>query len=156
MFLSVGQTTKEFEQFVSEARPRLWRSFLAQRGLDGADDAVAEALAWAWEHQDRLQTMANPIGYLYRVGLTRSIPRPQPINLPAPGEVHLPDIEPSLIGALLRLSAQQRSAVWLAHACGWTYAEVAEALDISRSAVGTHISRALTALRKDFEVDQDA
>ena len=42
------------------------------------------------------------------------------------------------------------------HACGWTYAEAAEAMAISRSAIGTHVSRALDALRRALEVDTHA
>ena len=141
-----------FEVLVDDARPRLWRAFLACRGVDGADDAVSEALAWAWEHRSRLDSMKNPVGYLYRVGLTRSSPGDRPVWLPAAAEVHLPEVEPALIPALLALSEQQRSAVWLVHACGWSYGEVAEALDIGRSTVGTHVTRALSALRRDLEV----
>jgi DNA-directed RNA polymerase specialized sigma24 family protein len=41
----------------------------------------------------------------------------------------------------------------LIHACGWTYGEAAEAMEISRSAVGTHVTRALEALRRALEVE---
>ena len=90
--------------------------------------------------------MANPTGYLYRVGLTRTSARPQP-ELPAPADVGMPHIESGLVPALLALPPSQRAAVWLVHGCGWSYAEVAEALEIGRSTVGTHISRAMAALR---------
>ncbi len=145
-----------FDAFIAEARPRLWRAFVPIRGIDGADDAVGEALAWAWEHPARLESMANPIGYLYRVGLTRSTPKRVPPNLPTPGEVRLPDIEPGLVEALLALTEHQRAAVWLVHACDWSYAEVAEALNIGRSTVGTHVSRALDALRQQLKVTDHA
>lgn len=144
-------STESFEAFLADASPRLWRAFVAARGVDGAEDAVSEALAWAWEHRARLVTMANPVGYLYRVGLTRSIPRKQPIDLPSPADVHLPEVEPELIPALLGLTERQRSAVWLVHACGWSYSEVASALGISESTVGTHVTRALEALRNHLE-----
>lgn len=143
-----------FEILIADARPRLWRAFAAARGSDGADDAVAEALAWAWEHRDRLEGMSNPVGYLYRVGLTRSTPSKAP-QLPPPEAVGLPDIEPGLVPALLTLPETQRTAVWLYHGCGWSYAEVATALDIGRSTVGTHISRGMAALRSILEVDSD-
>lgn len=148
----MNRSAAAFDALIAEARPRLWRAYLPARGIDGADEAVAEALAWAWEHADRLQDMANPIGYLYRVGLTRSTPKHEPLRLPSPAEVRLPDIEPGLIEALLSLTEQQRTAVWLVHACGWTYSEVADALDIRRSTVGTHVSRALDALRQELKV----
>ncbi len=125
------------------------------RGIDGADEATAEALAWGWENADRLIPMRNPIGYLYRVGLTRSAPRLKPRHLPDPVEMRIPEIEPKLIPALLELTEQQRAAVWLVHGCRWSYSEVAEALDIGRSTVGTHVSRALEALRSKLEVATD-
>ena len=144
------------EQLLAEARPRLWRAYVGARGVDGADDAAAEALAWGWEHREQLRSMENPIGYLYRVGLTRSRPRRQPVDLPSTEDIGLPDVEPKLVPALLSLTDQQRAAVWLVHACGWSYAEVAEALDIGRSTVGTHVTRALEALRRQLEVSPHA
>ena len=59
----------------------------------------------------------------------------------------MPDVEPALVPALHALSPMQRQAVWLVHACDWTYAETATALDISASAVGTHLTRGMTRLR---------
>lgn len=150
VFMDVS--TDSFEAFIADAGPRLWRAFVATRGTDGAEDAVSEALAWAWEHRERLVTMANPVGYLYRVGLTRSTPRKQPIDLPTPAEVRLPEVEPELVPALLALTERQRSAVWLVHACGWSYGDVAAAMEISESTVGTHVTRALEALRNHLEV----
>lgn len=146
------------QRILTEARPRLWKAFVAVRGDDGADDAVSEALAWGWEHRERLVAMDNPIGYLYRVGLSRSAKNVATSRsatyemLPEPAEIGLPLIEPGLIPALLSLPERQRYAVWLVHGCGWTHAETADALDIARSTVGTHISRAMTNLRQKLEV----
>ncbi len=142
--------SRTIEELIAEARRRLWRAYVAVRGVDGADEATAEAIAWAWEHPERVAELANPVGYLYRVGLTRTTPRRQP-RLPAPEAVELPDVEPGLVPALLALSEQQRAAVWLVHACGWSYGDVAEALGIGRSTVGTHVSRALAALRAELD-----
>ncbi|MGI9605754.1 MAG: RNA polymerase sigma factor [Acidimicrobiales bacterium] len=145
----------DFERFVADARPRLWRAFLGSRGVHGAEEALAEAFTWAWENRERLLKMDNPVGYLYRVGLTRSTPRKTP-ELPAPLDVGLPEIEPGLIPALLALSDKQRGAVWLVHACGWTYSDVALALEIGESTVGTHLTRGLAALRLAMEVSPHA
>jgi RNA polymerase sigma factor (sigma-70 family) len=70
--------------------------------------------------------------------------------------IGLPDIEPGLVPALKRLSDQQRTAVWLVHACDWSHAEAAEAMGISPSTVSTHVTRALAALRDRLEVSADA
>lgn len=148
----VGLDTRnaEFEEFVRLAEPRLARALIAIRGFDDGNDAVGEALAWAWEHWDRLQLMDNPVGYLYRVGQSRSRPKRHP-NLPPVAAAYDREIDPGLPAALGALSPKQRGAVWLVHGCGWSYREAAEALGISVSAVGTHATRALRNLRNALE-----
>jgi DNA-directed RNA polymerase specialized sigma24 family protein len=125
----------DFEAFARDTRPRLVRALAPVRGADALDGA-AEALAYAWEHWPRVRRMDNPVGYLYRVGQSRTRLRRSP-GLPQPAELGLPDVEPRLIPALLRLPETQRTAVWLVHACQWRYVEVAEALGTSASMVGT-------------------
>jgi DNA-directed RNA polymerase specialized sigma24 family protein len=145
----------EFEEFARHAGPRLARALAASRGVHGAADAASEALAYAFEHWATVRSLENPMGYLFRVGQSRTRPRREP-RLPAPGDVGLPDVEPRLVPALLALPDTQRTAVWLVHACGWSYAEVAEALDTSTSMVGNHVSRGLNRLRSELEVTFDA
>ncbi len=144
----------EFETFVREVRPRLLRALAGSRGQD-AGEAVAEALAYAWEHWERVTAMDNPAGYLYRVGQSRTRARRTP-RLPAPAEIGVPDVEPGLIPALLDLPESQRTAVWLVYACQWRYGEVAEAMGTSTSMVGNHVRRGLDRLRQRLEVDARA
>ena len=146
---------QEFDAFVGDATRRLRRAFLGTRGIDDADDAAAEAAAYAWEHWEALRSMDNPVGYLYRVAQSRTRPRRTP-TLPMPATVGAIDVEPDLVPALLELSPQQRTAVWLVHGCGWPYREAAEAMNISTTAVGTHVARALERLRARLEVDARA
>jgi Uma2 family endonuclease len=75
----------EFASFVAQATPRLRRAFVACRGISGAADATAEALAYAWEHWPRVRVMENPVGYLYRVGQSRTRAR-RSLALPAPAQ----------------------------------------------------------------------
>jgi len=91
--------TIECDAFAHDARPRLVRALAPVRGEDAVDGA-AEALAYAWEHWERVSSMANPVGYLYRVGQSRTRRRRTP-SLPAPEAIGLPDVEPALIPALL-------------------------------------------------------
>ena len=143
---------RDFDEFVGDASARLRRAFLGTRGVDDADDATAEAVAYAWEHWEALRTMENPIGYLFRVAQSRTRQRRSP-NLPLAETVGAVDVEPALVPALLELSPQQRTAVWLVHACDWSYREVAEALGVTVSSVGTHVARGLKHLRQRLEVD---
>lgn len=143
--------TAEFEHFVEATRPRLVRAFVGCRGVDLAHDAAAEAIAYAWEHWEDVRVMENPAGYLYRVGQSRTRSRRVP-TLPAPADVGVPEVEPRLVPSLLALPASQRTAVWLVHACQWSYAEVAEAMGTSTSMVGNHVTRGLGRLRQALEV----
>lgn len=139
-----------FETFAAEAAERLRRAYIAAYGTERAAEATAEALAWAWEHRDRLGAMENPVAYLYRVGQSRTRSRRRP-ELPRPEALALPDVEPRLIDELAALPERQRVAVWLVHACEWTHREVAEAMGVSTSAVSTHVARGTERLRTRLE-----
>ena len=141
----------EFDRFVAEVRPRLIRALAGCVGPADAADAASEAITYAFEHWPRLREMDNPAGYLYRVGRSKMRRRRTPV-LPAPASLGVPDVEPALIPALLALPDTQRTAVWLVHACEWRYAEVAEAMGISVSMVGNHVSRGLESLRRRLGV----
>jgi DNA-directed RNA polymerase specialized sigma24 family protein len=136
---------------------RLRRAFVAAYGSDRGTEAVAEALGYAWEHWRRIRRMDNPLGYLYRVGQTRTRPRRTP---PLPGwrvEVSRePLVEPGLFDAVASLSESQRVAVVLVHGFEWTLREVAELTGVTVSTVQTHVDRALAKLRAALEVVDDA
>jgi RNA polymerase sigma-70 factor (ECF subfamily) len=144
----------EFETFFTEAEPRLRRALVARYGSDVGRDAACEALAFGWEHWERVRGMANPLGYLYRVGQSRSRRFfRRPVGFPAPVDHGLPWVEPALPGALRSLSGRQRQAVVLVEGFGYTYDEVASMLGISRSTVQNHVQRGLAGLRRALEVD---
>jgi RNA polymerase sigma factor (sigma-70 family) len=142
--------TDDFEAFAVEATPRLRRALLGAVGVDVVDDAVAEALAYGFEHWVELREMHNPVGYLFRVGRSRSRSRRRPVRLFREPAVVIPEVEDGLLDSLLRLPEPQRVAVWLAHGCGWSHREIAEVLEVSTSTVATHVSRALQRLRREL------
>jgi RNA polymerase sigma-70 factor (ECF subfamily) len=144
----------DFEVFCAEVEPRLRRALVAACGWDGRD-AVAEALAWAWENWDRVERLTNPTAYLYRVGRSRVRRRRQRVvfSVPTPDT---PWVEPALAPALASLTEQQRVVVVLVHGYGWSQREVAELLDVTPSTVQTHLERALARLRAALEVTADA
>lgn len=144
-----------FEAFVETVEPSLRRAFLGAVGVDRMPDAVGEALAYGWEHWDRVSTMDNPVGYLFRVGQSRTKLRRRP-RLPLVEQQRIPEVEPGLSVALLALPVAQRTAVWLAHGCGWSHSEIALVLDVSTSTVSTHVNRALVRLRSKIGVETDA
>jgi DNA-directed RNA polymerase specialized sigma24 family protein len=141
----------------SEWEPRLRRAFVATFGQARGAEATAEAAAWATEHWDRLAPMENPIGYLYRVGQSRTRRRRQaPVVFPPPVDVGVPWVEPALPRALAALTEHQRVAVVLAHGYGWTQREIADLLGLTASTVQNHVERGLAKLRDALEVNADA
>lgn len=142
-----------FELFVEEVEPKLRRALIGAVGTDRMPDAVSEALLYAWHNWSRISTMERPVGYLFRVGQSKVRSRRQPVIAVRPSE--MPEVEPGLHDAMLRLPRQQRVAVWLSYGCRWSHAEVGEALGVSTSTVATHVSRALVRLRSELGVVSD-
>jgi RNA polymerase sigma-70 factor, ECF subfamily len=147
-----------FEEFVANVESRLRIALIAAYGpLDG-QTAALDALSWAWEHWTDVRAMANPVGYLYRVGQTavrRQRIRPIPIDASTFRYYGIPEIHPELIGALAALTVQQRTAVMLVHAFGWTIRDVAGMLELAPSTIQTHVERGLAHLRDHLEASND-
>lgn len=145
-----------FTAFAADAEPRLRHALVATLGQQDGLDATAEALAYGWEHRERLAPMENPIGYLYRVGRSRVRRRSAtPRFVPVPANVQ-PDVEPGLPIALERLSDRQRVAVVMVHAYGWTRRDAADTLGMSVSTLDNHLQRGLAKLRRAMGVSSDA
>ena len=144
-----------FEEFVLRVEPGLRRALIGAVGVDRVEDAVAEALAYAYEHWSDVSEMANPAGYLFRVAQSHTRRRRRP-RLLRPVPQSIPDVESGLVDALGALSESQRVAVWLAHGCSWSHAEIGEVLGVSTSTVSTHVNRGLERLRSEMGVVQDA
>lgn len=153
-----GRTVVDSGGFVTWYRsvePRLRRALTATYGPERGREATAEALAWAWEHQDRLSGLDNPVAYLYRVGQSRTrLRRATPFFHRV--EWAEPWVEPRLGTAVSKLSERQRVAVVLIAGYGWTLAEVAELFGIKVTSVQNHLERALARLRFELEVSEDA
>ena len=138
-----------FTKFVREVEPRLRHALCAAFGADHGREATAQALAYGWEHWDRIRKMENSAGYLWGVG--RNHARRQRFRrptFPEPPVDTTPWIEPSLPNAMAHLTERQRLAVMLVHGLEWTYSEVAELLGVSKSTVQTQAERGMTKLRK--------
>lgn len=145
-------TEEDFDVFVMRTQPQLERALAGHLPATRVGDAVAEALAYAWEHRDRVLSMANPVGYLYRVAQSKARRRKQGF-LPWSSDDTLPDIEPRLPDALASLSPKQSEAVWLVHAAGMSHVEAGEAMGISASTVANHLDRGMSRLRIELGVD---
>ena len=151
---SLDPDGERFRAFVLRLEPRLHAALVAVYGHDRGREATAEALAYAWEHWGKVQTMANPTGYLYRVGQSRIRRRKEPVvYLPPVDQVDQEVVvEPRLLTALASLSERQRVTVVLIHVEGWTLREVAELLGISIPTVQKHAERGMAGLRTTLKI----
>lgn len=147
--------TDAFSDFFADAEPRLRRALVAAYGVERGREAAAEALAYGWEHWPRVRRMDNPLGYLYRVGQSRSRARKRRFLVARAG-VEDVWVEPGLPAALAHLTERQRVATILVHGFGWTLREVAELIGVSVTSVQNHLERGLAALRSALEVHEDA
>ncbi len=145
-----------FTRFFQEAEPTVRYALVAVWGPEVGREAAADALAYGWEHWERIGKMKSPAGYLYRVGRSHAKRyRRRPIGIDPP-DVAPPRFEAGLNGALDRLTERQRAATVLLHSYNWTHAEVAEVLRISVPTVQKHAQRGLAKLRHALEVTADA
>ena len=145
-----------FVEFARTAEPRLRYALVARYGADQGREVANDALVHGWRHWERVQGMANPVGYLYRVGQRAARRRrPVPAGDPIGPEHRPPWVEPGLSAALARLSPRQREVVVLVDAFEWTHREVANLLGIRASSVQTHLERGLARLRAALGVSQE-
>jgi len=153
--LSDETKTDSFTEFVSNVEGNLRYALTAAFGAEQGREAVAEALAYGWEHWDHLQGMENPAGYLYRVALNhaRKTRTRRRVSLPQAALEKVPWVEPGLPDALARLSQQQRVAVYLVFGHEWSMSEVAELLGVTKATVQSYSDRALEKLRRKLGVD---
>lgn len=156
--MSVAQADRDtFTGFVEEVGPKLTQALVARFGGETGREMTAEALAYGWEHWERVSRLDNPAGYLYRVGCNKARRLRQPLLLPDPPPAESePLVEPGLPSALIKLSNRQRVTVLLVHGAGWTLTETAGLLGISAGSVSRHVDRALSHLRESLEVSVDA
>jgi DNA-directed RNA polymerase specialized sigma24 family protein len=145
----------DFSEFVNANERGLRQALTAWFGPDLGREAAAEALAYGWEHWDRVRVMENPPGYLYRVGLNwgRKRVKRRDVVFPSVPVQPYDSFEPGLPEALARLSDKQRTVVLLVHGHGWSLGEVAGLLQVSKGTVQTHLERGMTRLRRRLKVN---
>ena len=146
--------TETFEAFVADAGGRLQDALGAMFGIHAGRDAAADALAYGWEHWDRVRVMDNPVGYLFVVGRDRARKErtSRRVVLSPIDVARAPWVEPGLPEALALLPERQRTVVMLLYAFDWTMSEVADVLGISKSSVQSHENRAMRTLRRKLGV----
>lgn len=139
----------EFQEFVIERGPAIRRALVGRYGVEIGVEAYSDAIEYAWAHWARVGAMANPAGYLFRVGQSRSRrhrTRRAPVQLPAEQQSDTAE-DPALHEALWRLPPAQRTAVLLVHGYQYSYRDAADLMTVSEAALRNYVHRGTTRLR---------
>jgi RNA polymerase sigma-70 factor, ECF subfamily len=147
-----------FEEFYETERERLFRALLlVTHDWPEAEDLMQEAFVRAWERWDRVGTLDDPVGYLFKtaMNLHRSAIRRAVAaakrSLRAPGE-HDPferviDRDEA-VRSLAALTPRQRAAIVVTELLGYSSEEAGTILGIRPGTVRTLISQARAALQE--------
>jgi RNA polymerase sigma factor (sigma-70 family) len=149
-----------FGAFVSAHEARLRQAFTVLWGPAFGREVTVDVLSFAWEHWQRIESMENPVGYLFVVGRDRGRRGLQRRDRPVAslGDASdrdsgtLVEFEPALAGLVEGLPIRERQVVMLVYGYQWSMREVGELLGVSKSTVQTHADRALTKLRSGLGV----
>lgn len=149
-----------FGTFVSAHEARLRQAFTAMWGPSVGREVTVDVLSFAWEHWQRIESMENPIGYLFVVGRDRGRRglhrRDRTVasfsDLVDRNSGTVVEYEPALARLVDGLPIRERQVVLLVYGYQWSMAEVGELLGVSKSTVQTHADRALAKLRSGLGV----
>ena len=145
-----------FAAFVENHESGIRHALMAQLGGDLGRDAAGHALLYGLENWERVGPMANPAGYLFRVGQRwgrRHRPRNPRVEVVAARDDHW--FEPALVPALAGIPIKQRTAVVLRHGLDMSYDDIAALTNSSQAAARKNVERGLTALRAALGVDSE-
>jgi RNA polymerase sigma-70 factor (sigma-E family) len=155
---AVGDDQSEFTRFYETSKDACLRAVLASVGDRAlAEDMVAEAFARAWTSWRKVRQYAAPRGWVVRTALNIGVswwrPRRREIPLAGYDAAAAADlgegVDPVMVAALRRLPARQREVIALRVFLDLDTNTTAEILGIAAGTVKAHLSRAVTALRRD-------
>jgi RNA polymerase sigma-70 factor (ECF subfamily) len=152
---------RDFEAFFESERVRLHRALvLLTADRAEAEDIMQEAFVRVWERWDRVGTMEDPVGYLYRTALNgfrarlrraaaAARRRFRPAGAVDPFE-HVEDRD-ALARILKAATARQRTAVVLTEVLTLTSEEAARLMGVSAVTVRRLAGKGRNAMRKSLE-----
>ncbi|HEV2905945.1 MAG TPA: sigma-70 family RNA polymerase sigma factor [Actinomycetota bacterium] len=155
----------DFEGFFDNHHTALFRAlWLVTRNRHEAEEIMQDAFLLVWERWDRVGSLSDPVGYLYRTAMNvfrsrvrrakRAI-RLAVGHLQADDELTKVEEREDVLRVLAPLTPRQRAAVVLTDLLGLSSEQAGEALRIKASTVRVLVARARAALRKEFgETDE--
>jgi len=152
-----------FEGFFERERVRLLRAlYLLTGSRHEAEEVLQEAFVAVWERWDRVGSMEDPTGYLYRTALNRYRSRVRRTTRAArraigaaEGRDGFTEAEDrvAIAGALAKLSPRRREAIVLTELLGYDSAEAGRAMGVADSTVRRLAQDARAELRNELEDD---
>ena len=116
---------------------------------DAARDVVQEAFAQALRDARQLRRQESAAAWVWKIAFriaVRERARVGEVELPEDLAILHEDRDPFLVTALRTLSPRRRLVVFLRYYASFTYAEIAEALEIEEGTVAATLSQAHAAL----------
>jgi RNA polymerase sigma-70 factor (ECF subfamily) len=163
--LSPAMLGRDFDELIRCHAPAARALAHAVTGNAGdAEDIVQEALLAALEHRGEIDAEGNPKAWLLRVAHRKALDLLRRRKVRAAGEAGLESVSAPVTEADLhavrrafqKLPPATRAAMHLAYYEEMPYAEIADALDVSLSAVKMTILRGREALRALLKETDDA
>jgi RNA polymerase sigma-70 factor (sigma-E family) len=149
--------------------PLVRMAVLLVRDVSTAEDVVQDSFVAVHNGWLRLRDAESALAYLRRAVLNRarSVLRHRavvekhaekaPPDMPSAEYGAMAQLERSaVVAALGKLPGRQREAIVLRYYAGFSEAEVAAVMGISRGAVKSHTARGMAALRAELEHQDDA
>jgi RNA polymerase sigma factor (sigma-70 family) len=149
-----------FEEFVRAESSRLYRALYLMTGSRyEAEEIMQDAFLALWERWDRVGSMDDPTGYLFRTAMNAFRRRTRRARLAvrkavsaAPNEDPFSQVEDreDVVRALATLDRKQRAAIVLTGLLGYPSEEAGQLLGMSAGTVRVLASRARSHLRAEI------
>jgi RNA polymerase sigma-70 factor (ECF subfamily) len=150
-----------FESFFADHHGRLYSALCATTGnRQEAEELAQEAFLRVWERWERVSSLENPAGYLYRTAMNlfrKRLRRAKVAMRKAVGQYEpsdaydVVDARETVIQGLRELTPAQRGAVVLTNLRGFSSEEAADMLGMSAATVRALASRGRSRMRKAVE-----
>jgi RNA polymerase sigma-70 factor, ECF subfamily len=154
-----------FEDFFRDRHERLLRAlYLVTGNRQEAEEVMQDAFLAVWERWDRVGSMEDPTGYLYRTAMNRFRSRLRRATRAARRAVGLAeggdafaaaDERDALARALATLPDRQRAAVVLTELLGYASEDAGRILGVKAASVRALASQGRAALRSRLEPGDD-
>jgi RNA polymerase sigma-70 factor, ECF subfamily len=161
---SAAEDVRDFGEFFDAERQRLYAALcIVTRNRHEAEELTQDAFVSLWERWERIGTLSDPVGYLYRTAMNafRSRTRRAALAMkrtlrvtPRDDGIASVEANDAVLRALSLLPTRQRAAVVLTDLLGYSSEEAARMLGVRASTIRTHASRAHSALKHTMGEDR--